>query len=201
MDAAQAAWSTLAVRVEQGVLHATLDRPAARNAMSLRMVDELLEVLARAEADGGVRAIVLRGAGGTAAGTSWLQAGAVRQQVDVTRPLVSDVSFKFLHHLDEDGVMVPATRKDPVQVDDWIADLNWVLGAQANVWFEKVNAVPVKVNEVLGRPVGDKALREHLAKEIDGLADVTVFLVGKWSLDRALVKVDDLKKAGSVAKK
>ena len=51
MDAAQAAWSTLAVRVEQGVLHATLDRPAARNAMSLRMVDELLDVLARAEAD------------------------------------------------------------------------------------------------------------------------------------------------------
>jgi hypothetical protein len=115
-----------------------------------------------------------------AAGMSWLKAGEVKQQVEVTQPLVSDVSFKFLHHLDEDGNMLPATHKDPAFVDDWIDDLNWILGAQANVWFEKANAVPVKVNEVLGRPVGDAVLRNHLAKEKDGLADVTVFLVGKW---------------------
>ena len=55
---------TLAVSTDGGVLHITLDRPAARNAMSLRMVDELRDVLARAEAAGDVRAIVLRGAGG-----------------------------------------------------------------------------------------------------------------------------------------
>jgi hypothetical protein len=114
------------------------------------------------------------------AGTSWLQAGAVRQQVEVTQPLDFDVSFKFLHHLDEDGVMLPATHKDPAFVDDWIDDLNWILGAQANVWFEKVRAEPVKVNEVLGQPVGDAALRNHLAQEKDSLADVTVFLVGTW---------------------
>ena len=34
---------TLAVRADGGVLHVTLDRPAARNAMSLRMVDELVD--------------------------------------------------------------------------------------------------------------------------------------------------------------
>jgi isohexenylglutaconyl-CoA hydratase len=56
--------ATLAVRSEGGVLHVTLNRPATRNAMSLQMVDELRAVLARAEAAGGVRAIVLRGAGG-----------------------------------------------------------------------------------------------------------------------------------------
>jgi len=55
---------TLAVSTDGGVLHITLDRPATRNAMSLRMVDELRDVLARAEAAGDVRAIVLRGAGG-----------------------------------------------------------------------------------------------------------------------------------------
>jgi len=55
---------TLDVRADGGVLHITLNRPAARNAMSLRMVDELHDVLTAAEAAGHVRAIVLRGAGG-----------------------------------------------------------------------------------------------------------------------------------------
>ena len=55
---------TLLVGAEAGVLHVTLNRPAVRNAMSLQMVDDLCDVLARAEATGDVRAIVLRGAGG-----------------------------------------------------------------------------------------------------------------------------------------
>ena len=66
MSAPTDAWTfdTLAVRAAGGVLHVTLNRPAQRNAMSLQMVAELSEVLARAEAAGDVRAIVLRGAGG-----------------------------------------------------------------------------------------------------------------------------------------
>ena len=56
--------TTLGLRADGGVLHVTLNRPAVRNAMSLRMVDELRDVLAAAEAAGDVRAIVLRGAGG-----------------------------------------------------------------------------------------------------------------------------------------
>jgi isohexenylglutaconyl-CoA hydratase len=63
-EAAGPGFETLAVRADRGVLYVTLDRPEARNAMSLRMVDELRAVLAQAEAEGGVRAIVLRGAGG-----------------------------------------------------------------------------------------------------------------------------------------
>ncbi len=53
------------IRLEQigPVLHVTLNRPALRNAMSLRMVGELRTALADAEA-GGVRVLVLRGAGG-----------------------------------------------------------------------------------------------------------------------------------------
>ncbi|HSI51151.1 MAG TPA: enoyl-CoA hydratase-related protein [Ideonella sp.] len=46
------------------VLHLTLNRPEARNAMSLALVDALIAALAEAEAAGDVRAIVLRGAGG-----------------------------------------------------------------------------------------------------------------------------------------
>ncbi|MEK8034024.1 enoyl-CoA hydratase-related protein [Ideonella sp. DXS29W] len=46
------------------VLHLTLDRPEARNAMSLAMVGELRAALGDAEEAGDVRAIVLRGSGG-----------------------------------------------------------------------------------------------------------------------------------------
>ena len=44
------------------------------------------------------------------AGTAWLYAGKVKQQVAVTEPVYRDVGFKFLHHLDGAGVMTPATR-------------------------------------------------------------------------------------------
>lgn len=49
-------------------MHLTLNRPEARNAMSLQMVAELRQVLLDAEATAGkpdaVRVVVLRGAGG-----------------------------------------------------------------------------------------------------------------------------------------
>lgn len=60
----------IAISVMQSgaVLHITLNRPDARNAMSLQMVAELRRVLADAEATAGrpdaVRVVVLRGAGG-----------------------------------------------------------------------------------------------------------------------------------------
>jgi len=58
------AFETLQVRREGGVLHVTLDRPEARNAMTMAMVRELRTVLHDAQSGGEVRVIVLRGAGG-----------------------------------------------------------------------------------------------------------------------------------------
>lgn len=55
---------TLALKLEQGVLHITLNRPDSRNAMSLLMVQELRELLRLTATDDAVRALVLRGAGG-----------------------------------------------------------------------------------------------------------------------------------------
>ena len=57
-------FKTLALRREDGVLHVTLNRPEARNAMSMAMVRELRAVLAQAEMRRETRVIVLRGAGG-----------------------------------------------------------------------------------------------------------------------------------------
>lgn len=52
------------LRAEGGVLHLTLNRPQARNAMTMGMVLELRQALAAAEADGQTRVVVLRGAEG-----------------------------------------------------------------------------------------------------------------------------------------
>ena len=52
------------VRRAGAVLYLTLNRPQARNAMSMAMVLALREALAAAEADGTLRVVVLRGAGG-----------------------------------------------------------------------------------------------------------------------------------------
>ncbi|RYF74235.1 MAG: enoyl-CoA hydratase/isomerase family protein [Comamonadaceae bacterium] len=49
---------------DKGVATVMLNRPASRNALSARMAKELCEALAALRADGGVRAIVLTGAGG-----------------------------------------------------------------------------------------------------------------------------------------
>jgi isohexenylglutaconyl-CoA hydratase len=70
VDIAQAAIELVAISATRkgGVLHLTLNRPEARNAMSLQMVAELRQVLLDAEATAGkpdaVRVVVLRGAGG-----------------------------------------------------------------------------------------------------------------------------------------
>ncbi len=70
MDTAQSAIKYVAICVEQkgAVLHITLNRPDARNAMTLQMVAELRQALSSAEATAGkadaVRVVVLRGAGG-----------------------------------------------------------------------------------------------------------------------------------------
>jgi isohexenylglutaconyl-CoA hydratase len=68
MSVELAEFQTLALHRAGPVLHVTLNRPEARNAMSLQMVRELRAVLAQAELgdgrDDAVRVIVLRGAGG-----------------------------------------------------------------------------------------------------------------------------------------
>jgi methylglutaconyl-CoA hydratase len=53
----------VAVGLSDGVLTLTLDRPEKRNAMDTPMVDALLAALERADLDGDVRVVAIRGAG------------------------------------------------------------------------------------------------------------------------------------------
>ncbi len=57
-------WETLLVAVDDGVATLTLNRPQAKNALSPTMTDELTVALRALQADAGVRAVVLTGAGG-----------------------------------------------------------------------------------------------------------------------------------------
>jgi enoyl-CoA hydratase/carnithine racemase len=61
--------------VDDGIAHLVFDRPAARNALTWAMYEELAESCARIDADTSVRVAVLRGAGGKAfvAGTDITQ--------------------------------------------------------------------------------------------------------------------------------
>ena len=115
------------------------------------------------------------------AGNTWIKAGKLQQSISVTTPLVLDLTFKFLHCLDADGKMMPQTHKDPAFVDGWMNHLNWILGAQTNVWFSVQSADPIKLDQQLGQPVNDKMFRDFIMDKKDGFADITVFLVGKWS--------------------
>ena len=56
-------YESVAFEVERGVGTLTLNRPEVLNAINQRMVDEVLEVQARAAADDSVRVVVLAGAG------------------------------------------------------------------------------------------------------------------------------------------
>ncbi|NWG74668.1 MAG: enoyl-CoA hydratase/isomerase family protein [Rubrivivax sp.] len=100
------AYETLDVRADGGVLHVTLNRPQARNAMTMAMVRELRTVLADAKAAGDVRVVVLRGAGGHfCAGADLKDMAAARMRAmqadDDKRPLepsadpMAEINAKF----------------------------------------------------------------------------------------------------------
>jgi enoyl-CoA hydratase/carnithine racemase len=56
-------YETILYSVDERIARVTLNRPDARNALNVRMTDELLDAFERAKADDGVRVIVLTGAG------------------------------------------------------------------------------------------------------------------------------------------
>lgn len=72
----------IAVRHAAGVAYLTLNRPQARNAMSLAMVDELINTLRQTEKQGDSRIVVVRGAGGNfCAGADLKDMAAARARV------------------------------------------------------------------------------------------------------------------------
>lgn len=73
---------TLSMRLDGWRLHVTLNRPEVRNAMSARMVRELVATMEAISGDENVRAIVLRGAGGHFCAGGDIKDMAVARQAD-----------------------------------------------------------------------------------------------------------------------
>jgi isohexenylglutaconyl-CoA hydratase len=87
----------LMVGAVDGTVTVTLNRPNLRNAMSQAMIEELLVVLATAEADRTTRALVLRGAGGNfCAGADLKDMAAARSQpATAERDPVAEINKSF----------------------------------------------------------------------------------------------------------
>jgi len=94
-----AAPQAIAVRQDGGVVHLTLNRPETRNALSLAMVGELRSALAAAQAQGDVRVVVLRGAGGNFCSGGDLKdmAEARSRHGDEGRRVLRNISAAFGH--------------------------------------------------------------------------------------------------------
>ncbi len=107
---------TVATVLEGSVLHATLNRPQVRNAMSLAMVTELLWVLAQAESGGEVRVIVLRGAGGHfCAGADLKDMAAARMSAMQLGQVVGAID-PIAHANGQFGELCVAYAKSPLAV-------------------------------------------------------------------------------------
>ncbi|MFO1407428.1 MAG: enoyl-CoA hydratase-related protein [Steroidobacteraceae bacterium] len=103
---------TTAIAVERSgpVLRLTLNRPEARNAMSLAMVAELTSALAEAEQDGTTRVVVLRGAGGGfCAGADIKDMAAARGRLSEDPDAVAKVNASF-------GVLCNAYAASPLAI-------------------------------------------------------------------------------------
>ena len=104
--------ATTAITLDRAgpVLRITLNRPEARNAMSLAMVAELTAALHEAEQDGTTRVVVLRGAGGHfCAGADIKDMAAARGRLAVDPDAVVKVNASF-------GVLCNAYAASPLAI-------------------------------------------------------------------------------------
>lgn len=87
-------FTTLATEHEGAAFVITLDRPQKRNALSIAMVNEIIEAAQQAESNSEVRAVILTG------GTSFFSAGAdLNEAVAVEGPAESVAYFRNFHRL------------------------------------------------------------------------------------------------------
>ncbi len=104
----------------------------------------------------------------------------LRMEVAVVPQTSFTVAFKFLQHLDESNTMKSVTQWEPSDARWLINKLNWIYGPQANITFEMTGADWVKVNQVLGEPLNDKAFLNYVVQEKNDSADLNIFFVGRW---------------------
>ncbi|WP_396586749.1 enoyl-CoA hydratase/isomerase family protein [Bermanella sp. R86510] len=101
-------YQTIDVKREGWVMHITLNRPKARNAMSLSMVHELAEIFAAVEDDREIRAIVLRGAEG-----HFCAGGDVKDMAQARSQAASQDSDPYYELNKQFGYLIAQVNKAP----------------------------------------------------------------------------------------
>jgi hypothetical protein len=104
----------------------------------------------------------------------------LKLEVAVVPSLSFTLAFRFLQHLDDSNTMKSFTSWEPSDAPWLLNKLNWTYRMQANISFDKADADWVKVNQILGEPLGDKGFLNFVAPGKNASADLNVFLVGRW---------------------
>jgi hypothetical protein len=71
----------------------------------------------------------------------------VRMDAAILRRKEFTVAFRFVKH--NNG----STKFNTTDADTWINKLNWIFGAQANIYFKLLNATWVTIPKALGSPM------------------------------------------------
>jgi len=100
--------TNLELRLDAGVLHVTFNRPESRNAMSSRMLDELLATFDAIAEDRSVRVVVLRGKGG-----NFCAGGDIKEMASVRASLGSVEGDPVAAHNRKFGTMLERVNGAP----------------------------------------------------------------------------------------
>lgn len=90
------------------------------------------------------------------------------------------VTFRFVKHLNDKKEFVPLTKLNPTQAQEWINQLNWIFGAQANIYFKLRHAEWINVKRALPQPMNITLYKETLPDHRDTSVQLTHFLVGEF---------------------
>ena len=91
------------------------------------------------------------------------------------------VGFRFLKHTNASRSLVPLTRYTPASAQVWIDSLNWIFGAQANVYFRMVGADWIPLPTPVAQPMSFEHVEKTLLRYKHPGAALTCFLVGKYN--------------------
>ncbi|MBC7842844.1 MAG: hypothetical protein H7099_11050 [Gemmatimonadaceae bacterium] len=110
------------------------------------------------------------------------KSGTVSLKLDVAilRRKEYTVSFKFLKHTMPAGALVPATTLTTESTSTWMNKLNWIFGAQANVYFKSIDAAWVTLRTTASQPMTFEEFEQSLIPHKHKDAALTCFLVGKY---------------------
>lgn len=90
------------------------------------------------------------------------------------------IAFKFLRHFDQAGRVINATKFTPDDAPWFLTRLNWVFGAQANIFFTAAGADWIVVEKILGPKIMRDVFRQDIVPRKQRGADLTCFLVGDY---------------------